>query len=608
MERKGKLGELLLEKGIISLPQLTEALAKQEIFGLPIGETLIQLGHVTENQLLNFLSQKLKVDFINLSENDFQVIDYSLINILPRKVCSTYKVLPVFCVEVEKVREVTLAMSDPLNEEAIHEAERRTDCRIIPILTTASDIEGGIRKLFQLEGGLLGGIGAKKYPPAEEGRIMFVNRLLAQAIQLAASDIHIEPHAHEAHFRYRIDGVLHLIRTLPLEEMPPIVTRLKVMGSEHLSSMRLDKKNIPHEGSFARIIGGHTVDFRVCTFPTIYGEKVALRVLDKNSPFSISTVEELLMPPRTRRDFLSCIKQASGIVIATGPTGSGKTTTLHAAINEINNVGLNIMTIEDPVEYHAQDFVNQSNLLPQVGFTYPRAMRSVLRQDPDVILVGEVRDLETAQIVVQAALTGHLVFTAMHTEDAVGAVIRLVDLGIEEFLVSSTVVSSINQRLLRKNCLNCSKKYKPKREEMEGLGIDSEVIDEILQDRNLYNIQKGRGCPLCRNSGYSGRQAVFEFLSVTPPIKKMIRDKETSDVISIMARELQHFNMLFEDGLRLVMTGLTTFDEMQRIPRGDYPLKTVKEIFEIAGVTIPGERKKKRKKPEKRSGSSTPSG
>jgi type II secretory ATPase GspE/PulE/Tfp pilus assembly ATPase PilB-like protein len=237
--------------------------------------------------------------------------------------------------------------------------------------------------------------------------------------------------------------------------------------------------------------------------------------------------------------------------------------------------------------------------LPQLGFTYPLAMRSVLRQDPDVIMVGEIRDLETAKIVVQAALTGHLVFTAMHTDDAAGAIIRLVDLGIEEFLVSSTVVSSINQRLLRKNCPNCAKKYKPGRGELEELGIDDEVIGEILRDRALYDIRKGHGCSLCRNSGYSGRQGAFEFLSVTPSIKKMIRDKETSDVISIVAREQQQLNMLFEDGLRLVMTGVTTFDELQRIPRGDYPLKTVREIMAVAGVKVPGKKKRKRavKKP-----------
>lgn len=571
-----------MEKEIISPVQLTEALVQKETLQLPLGETLIYLGYISENQLLHFLSQQLEVDFINLSENNFQAIDRSLVDILPLQVCQTYRVVPVFIMEVENVRQITLAMSNPMNDDAIHEVEKITHCQITPVLTISSDIDGGIRKLFQLEEVTREAVSREEGPPFIEDRVQFVNRLLAEAVQLMASDIHIEPHAREAHVRFRLDGVLHVIQTLPLAEVPPIISRLKIMGSEHHASMQLDKKNIPHEGSFARIIGGHNVDFRVCTFPTIYGEKAALRVLDKTSRASISTIADMMMAPDTKRRFLRSIKQASGIIIATGPTGSGKTTTLHAAINEIKDVGLNIVTVEDPVEYHSGDFINQSNILPQVGFTYPRALRSILRQDPDVILVGEIRDLETAEIAVQAALTGHLVFTTMHTDDAAGAVIRLVDLGIEEFLVSSTVVSSINQRLLRKNCPQCSEQYHPSREEMADLMIDTGVIDEILQNVDRYTIQKGHGCPLCRNSGYQGRQGIYEFLSVTPPIKKMILDKETSDVISIKAREQQRLNMLFEDGLRLVLTGVTTFDELKHVPRGDYPMRSIEEMLKIA--------------------------
>jgi type IV pilus assembly protein PilB len=582
MDHKGKVGELLLAEGLISPEQLTEALAQQEILELPVGETLIYLGYITENELLNFLSQELGVDFINLSENDFQFLDSSLDNLIPREVCLRFRVLPVFFLELEAGKQITLAMSDPLDGEAIAEVERITGCQIVPVLTTSSDIAGGIQRLFQPGTEGLPGAAADNRGPVGNNLVLFVNRLIAQAIQLEATDIHIEPHAREAHIRYRIDGVLHLIQTIALEEMPPIVSRMKIMGSEHRSVMRLDKKNIPHEGSFARIISGHAVDFRVCTFPTIYGEKVALRVLDKNSRVSINSIDDLRMAPEIRRNFIRCIKQPSGIIIATGPTGCGKTTTLHAAINEINDVGLNIVTIEDPVEYHASDFINQSNLLPLVGFTYSRALRSILRQDPDVILVGEVRDLETAEVAVQAAMTGHLVFTTMHTDDAAGAVVRLVDLGIEEFLVSSTVASTLNQRLIRKNCPECSEKYIPSREEMAELRIDPEIIDEILHDLDLYDIRKGRGCSLCRKSGYYGRQGVFEFLSVTPPIKKMVRDKETSDIIAIRARELQQLNMLFEDGLHLVLSGVTSFDELHRIPRGDYALRTVREIFRIA--------------------------
>ncbi|MDR9500508.1 MAG: GspE/PulE family protein [Desulfurivibrionaceae bacterium] len=601
MERKGKLGKLLLEREVISQEQLDDALAQQGELGLPLGETLIRLDYINENQLLDFLSRQLKVDFINLSENDYQVIDRSLINLLTRDLCRRYQILPLFLFEIDDTRQLTLAMTDPLDADAVHEVENKTDCLVTPVLTISSDLEEGIERLFG--GGFFPSrFGAETRPLIEENRVLFMNRLLAQAIQLYASDIHVEPHTREAHIRYRIDGVLHLMQTIPLETMPPLITLLKIMGSQHHTTMRLDKKNIPHEGSFARIIGGHAVDFRVSTFPTIHGEKAAVRILDKNSRVAISTTADLEMAPKTLRIFLSCIRQASGIVIATGPTGSGKTTTLHAAINEINDVGLNIVTIEDPVEYHAADFVNQSTLLPQAGFTYPLAMHAVLRQDPDVILVGEVRDLETARVVIQAALTGHLVLTTMHTDDAAGAVVRLVDLGIEEFLVSSTVVSSINQRLVRKNCPDCSKKYTPGREELEDIGIDAGVAEEIVKDRILYNIRKGKGCQQCRHTGYRGRHGVYEFLSVNPPIKKMIRDKVTSDVISSTARELQDINMLFEDGLRLVLSGITTFDELRRIPRGDYSLKSPAGIFKTAGIDAYPKKRKKSKSVGAKSG------
>ncbi|MBC8208139.1 MAG: Flp pilus assembly complex ATPase component TadA [Desulfobulbaceae bacterium] len=586
MDHKGKLGDLLLENKIITQAQLFEALAQQGELGLPIGETLIYLDHISEHQLLTLLSEHLQIDYINLSENNFQVIDCSLATILSEGICQSHRILPVFLLEVDQEKEITLAMSNPLDESACNEVEKLTGYRTTPVLTTASHIEEGIRRLFQSvetqEADTDDGISSR----LEIDRILYVNRMLAQAIQLKASDIHIEPHATEAHVRYRIDGVLHLIETQQLEEMPPVVSRFKVMGSEHRASMNLDKKNIPHDGSFARVIGGHSVDFRVSTFPTIYGEKVVVRILDRSSRAAINTLSHLMMAPATMHSFLHYIKQPNGIIIATGPAGSGKTTTLHAAINEINNVGLNIVTVEDPVEYHAPDFINQSNLLPQAGFTYPRALRSILRQDPDVILIGEIRDLETAEVAIHAALTGHLVFTTMHTDTAAGAVVRLVDLGIDEFILSSTVVSSLNQRLLRKNCPDCAEKYSPNREELNALRIDQQVIDEILANQDRYDIRKGKGCTLCRKSGYYGRHGVYELLAVTPPIKKMIRNKETSDVISTKSREFQQLNMLFEDGLRLVLSGITTFSELQRVPRGDYPLKSISEIFATADITL----------------------
>jgi type II secretory ATPase GspE/PulE/Tfp pilus assembly ATPase PilB-like protein len=286
------------------------------------------------------------------------------------------------------------------------------------------------------------------------------------------------------------------------------------------------------------------------------------------------------MPPRIERIFKHCIKQASGITLVTGPTGSGKTTTLNAVVNEINDADINIISVEDPVEYHAHDYVNQSSLMPQAGYTYGRALRAIMRQDPDVILIGEVRDFETAEIAVQAALTGHRVFTTLHTEDSAGAVIRMVDIGVENFLVSTTLVSAINQRLIRKVCTLCAEEYIPAMDEMVELGIDEDVAAQILSNRLIYTIKKGRGCNACRNTGFKGRQGVFEILNVTPAVRTLIVNKQTSDVIAQKAREEDPGNLIFEEGIRLVLTGVTALDELKRLPRGDYKLKSVEGILQ----------------------------
>ncbi len=582
MNQKLKLGELLVNEDVITAEELESALQKQKEYSLPLGETLIKTGLVTENTLLKILGKHLNFEYLNISEGDYSLIDRSLAGLVPMEMCQRLMVLPIFLVDTDMTKQLTVAMSDPLNTEAIEAIEEKLDVNVLPVLTTSSAIVGGIEKLFDVKDeGIL--VPEVTGPPTEAETIKYVNRLLAQAVQMGASDIHIEPHRKEAHIRFRIDGVLHLFESFPLSDMTRIIIRIKNMGSEQQSLMRMDEKRIPQDGSFARVVGGHTVDFRVSTFPTTYGEKVAIRILDRDRVASIHQIHDINMPPILEKKFIRCVKQASGIIIATGPTGSGKSTTLHAAVNQINDVGINIVTIEDPVEYHAADYVNQSSLKRQAGFTYPVALRSIMRQDPDVILIGEIRDLETAEIAVQAALTGHLVFTTLHTDDAAGAIVRLVDLGIEQFLVSSTVVSAINQRLLRKVCPYCKAPFAPVMEDLLDIGIDENVAEEIMKNQSAYDLRQGKGCKKCYQSGYLGRQGAFEILILTPTIKKLILEKETSDVIAQKARALEDINMIFEDGLRLVLKGITTFQELQRIPRGDYPLKSIEEIFKTAG-------------------------
>lgn len=285
---------------------------------------------------------------------------------------------------------------------------------------------------------------------------------------------------------------MELATSYPVEHHNAIVSRIKIKASEKNALMRIDEKRLPQDGSFSAIINGHSIDCRVSTLPMVFGEKVVMRVFDKDKAAIIGRIRDLKMSPRMELTYRRCVRRPSGINIVTGPTGSGKTTTLNAVINEINNIGLNIMTVEDPVEYLAGGYVNQSSLMPQAGYTYARALRALIRQDPDVILIGEVWDLDTVQIAIQASLTGHRVFTTLHTEDAAGSIARLVDMGVEHFLLSTTLVSAVNQRLIRKVCGNCMEEYVPTRVEMVDIGLDKDVVDEI--QKNAHKDKELRFC------------------------------------------------------------------------------------------------------------------
>jgi len=580
MKEKKKFGELLIEKKVITTSQLEEALKKQKELGLPIGETLIKLKFVSENFLLDTLAKHLGLEFLNIAEDDYKILDKSLIKVIPMEICRKLRVLPLFQIIDDDTKELTLAMADPLAGHVVKEAEELTGCAVSPILTTSSAIEGGINKLFNVK------VSVEKTKTLEEDSdtVRLVNKILLDAVNLRASDIHVEPHAKELHIRMRIDGVLQLVMSLPSTQHPAIVSRLKIMGSEQKSVMKIEEKRLPQDGSLSRAIGGHAVDCRISTLPSIYGEKVVLRLFDKDRATHVGRIAGLKMSPKMELEFRRCVRQPNGIIIVTGPTGSGKTTTLHAVINEINDVGINIVTVEDPVEYNASDYVNQSSLIPAAGYTFGRALRAIMRQDPDVILIGEIRDRETAEIAVQAALTGHRVYTTLHTEDAAGAVMRMIDIGVEHFLVSSTLVSALNQRLVRKICPYCAEEYVPTRVEMADIDLDKHVIDEILSKPDKYKLRRGVGCSTCRQSGYRERQGVFEMLTVTPEVRNMILQKQNSDVIAEKTRESQSMNMIFEEGLRLVLSGVTTLGELQRIPRGDYKMKSVEKIFQDAQV------------------------
>ena len=580
MTNETALGEFLIEKRIITTAQLEEALKKQNELSRPLADVLIKLKFVSESLMLDTLSKFLQVDYINIAENDFQIVDRALSKVLPLESCQQNKILPLFQIKDEDLKVLTLAMANPLAADVIKEVEEITECRVSPVLSTLSAIESGIEKLYAIKSD----IKKTKVDVSKGDTVSLVNEIIERAVTLGASDIHIEPHAGEVHVRMRIDGVLELVTSYEPSHHTSIVSRIKIMASEHNSVMKIEEKRLPQDGAFARKVVGHSIDCRVSTLPAIFGEKIVMRLFDKDKATHVGRIRDLKMAPSMELKYRRCVRQPSGINIVTGPTGSGKTTTLNAVMNEINSEGICIVTVEDPVEYQAQAYINQCSLMPQVGYTYARALKAIMRQDPDVILIGEVRDLETAEIAIQAALTGHRVFTTLHTEDAAGSIARLVDIGVERFLVSSTFISAVNQRLIRKVCMNCMEEYVPNRVEMIDIGIDKDVADEILANPHQYNLRRGRGCQHCRQTGYRGRQGVYEIITVTPAIKEIIQHKQSSEAISNSAREKDGVNMIFEEGLRLVLSGVTTLGEMQALPRGDYKMKSVADIFRDAEV------------------------
>ena len=580
MTNEKQFGELLIEKQIITTSQLEEALKKATDSSLPLGETLLKLKFVSEPLLLETLSKFLNVDHMNIAENNYQIVDKALSRVLPLEICQQHKVLPIFQIDDEDTKEITLAMADPFAEEAIKQVEEITECHVTPVLATAAAIEGGISKMYMIKVDVEG----EKFDVTRGDAVSIANKILQRGVAIGASDIHIEPHAREVHVRMRVDGVMEVATTYKSKFHASIVSRIKIMASENNSLMKIEERRLPQDGSFSRKVSGHTVDCRVSTIPTLFGEKVVMRLFDKDKGTYVGRIKDLKMSPRMELQFRMCVRQPSGINIVTGPTGSGKSTTLHAVMNEINSARINIITVEDPVEFQASDYINQSSLMPQVGYTYGRALRAMMRQDPDVILIGEIRDLETAEIAVQAALTGHRVFSTLHTEDAAGSVARLVDIGVENFLVSSTFTSALNQRLLRKVCINCMDEYVPTKVEMRDLDIDVELADEILKDPQKYKLRRGRGCAHCRQTGYSGRQAVFELIAITPEIKTLIHHKKTSDELMNVARTTNNINLIFEEGLRLFLSGVTTLGELQSLPRGDYKTKSISEIFRDSEV------------------------
>ncbi|KHO62354.1 type II secretion system protein E [Thermoanaerobacter sp. YS13] len=556
---KKKLGELLVEVGLITEEQLKHAIEIQNKTGEKLGKVLIKLGYVTENQILEALEFQLGIPHVDLQK---YYIDPEVAKLIPEAVAKRYTIIPI-----KKDEDgILVAMADPLNIFAIDDVKILTKQNVKPLIASESSILKAIDRIYGREQAEKAVQDFKKEfqsEPANElpneileevqnaPAVRFVNSIIEQAIKNRASDIHIEPTEKDLRIRFRIDGQLtEAMRTIKSTHAP-VVTRVKIMANMNIAERRL-----PQDGRFEFVSNEKNIDVRVSSLPTVFGEKLVLRLLDKEN--FVMTKEQLGFDEKDVALFDKLIKRPHGIVLLTGPTGSGKTTTLYAMLKELNKPNINIITVEDPVEYSIEG-INQVQVNEKAGLTFATALRSILRQDPDVVMIGEIRDTETAEIAIRSAITGHLVLSTLHTNDAAGAVTRLIDMGIEPYLVSSAVVGVIAQRLARKICDNCKISYKASESEKKILGLEEK------EDITLY---RGKGCPVCNKTGYRGRIPIYEIMTITSDIRELINSKASSDVIKEQAVK-NGMKTLRESAKKLALEGKTTIDEMLRLTYED---------------------------------------
>jgi type IV pilus assembly protein PilB len=551
MKRK-LLGEILRDEGLISEEQLKAGLEKQKREkGLKIGEALVALGTVTEEDVAKAIWQQRKIPYVDL---DSYALDPNVIELVPEKVARAYTALPLFKIG----NALTVAMADPLNLIAVDDLRSKTGCEIEPVISTEGKITRCLDHYYRMDESisqLIQDVAARddgKKDAAdisEAPMIKLANLIIQQAVRDGASDVHIEPGEKEISVRYRIDGVLQEIKKLPKSLQEAIASRFKVWGEIDIA-----KKRTAQDGRFFIKADSKEIEVRLSTFPTIYGENLVMRILDPTA--TILELKSLGLPPAIFDSYMKLLKLPEGMVLVTGPTGSGKTTTLYASLETISDPSLNIITIEDPVEYRLKQ-IRQTQVNPQAGVTFATGLRAILRQDPDVIMVGEIRDMETAQMAARAALTGHLVFSTLHTNDAPGVVTRLVDIGVEPFLISSGVAGVLAQRLARTICSSCKEPFVPPTEILEQFGIAKKA-----KGRKFY---RGRGCQACRFSGYRGRIGIYELLLISDTLRDLINDKRSATEIRKAALKSGDLRSLFRDGLEKAAKGITTFEEVSRI-------------------------------------------
>jgi len=573
-----KIGEILVANSLITAKQLEEALEYQKKTGLKLGQILLEKKYITEKQLLEFLSKQFSIRFVEISKIE---ISPEIIKIVPEAIARRYTLIPI----EKNDNIISVAMVDPLNIVVLDELKLMTGYNIEPVFALEDDILSAIDKYYGTTSSQQAldeiikkntsnedasdiSVVEKKDDEgivslenqAESGPIIkMVNIIISSAIRSRASDIHIEPSYKDTKVRFRIDGVLHIQQTIPKKFHNAIVSRIKIM-----SNLDISERRIPQDGRIKIKLSEKEIDLRVSILPTIFGEKIVMRILD-SSGLKLK-LEELGFEPENLAIFSKCIKAPHGINLITGPTGSGKSTTLYSALSTLNSPDVNISTIEDPVEYNL-DGINQVNVNPDVGLTFASGLRAFLRQDPDIIMVGEIRDFETMSIAINAAMTGHLVFSTLHTNDAAGAITRIGMMGIEPFLTSSTLLMVVAQRLVRTICNYCKEAYEVDPNLIIKLGASQTLIEPNIKNGKLV-IYKGRGCDKCFGTGYKGRIGIHEILEVTDPIRELIVDKAPSTKIKEVARK-HGMITLRESALRKLMNGITTVEEVIRVTGSD---------------------------------------
>lgn len=563
MAQKRKLiGEYLIEKGIINKEQLQEALEEHKRTNHNTGEVLVKRGFAKEEDIAQALSEQLGFTFVDLSS--YQIPPAAL-ELIPADMARKWQIIPI----LKTGDSLTVATTNPLDLTVIDELERLVNLSIEPVLATPSGINKAIAKYYgeedlyskvervdrERETLTTTELAEKELPKliqeaTQAPVIKLVNKLISDAVKIEASDIHIEPQDNSFYCRYRVDGTLQKPTNLDPKLQPAVISRIKIMANIDIAEKRL-----PQDGRIQLDIEGRNIDLRVATFPTIYGEHVAIRILDKS--MGILKLEELGFEEETLERFKSVITRPYGLILVTGPTGSGKTTTLYSVLNTINDSNKNIITLEDPVEYTIKG-IHQSQVNARAGLTFASGLRSIVRLDPDIIMIGEIRDKETAEIAIHSALTGHLVFSTLHTNDAASACTRLIDIGIEPYLLSSSLTAILAQRLVRKLCLKCKKEYQHSEEELLLIG------ESKGRNQEKTSFYKEVGCQECYLTGFKGRTGMFELLTPTDKLKELIAKKSSAHELLDEAKRVG-MKTLREGGLSKVEAGITSLSEVLRV-------------------------------------------